>query len=251
MAFATVDEHTLYVKGGRTSSGRVVNQFFALDLTVQSWDTANPPWKELTDLTTTNNSTASTAVVFPSYHALSVSQEKDSLTVWTPGGFKVDYSIRDNTWTPISGPVASFSKGSPSASNGFQAVTDPTTGLVYIPGGYQNNMLVFNSTDNKVTTVPMPQTLEFPHWAHHSFVWSQASRSFFFFGGRGKTTHDSSSPLLIWEYFPSTKSWIRPVSDKELSLICLFSCITCFWTARPLINIYISRPYCATIFHSN
>lgn len=246
MAFATVGEHTLYVKGGRTSEGRVVSQFFALELTVQSWDTANPPWKEFTDTTASDSNTTATAV-FPSYQALSVSQENEALTVWTPGVFKVDYNIRNDTWTPISRAVAVSSRGSLSAHTGFQAVTDPTTGLVYISGGYKNDMLVYNPTDNKVTTVPMPQTLEFPHWTHYSFVWSQSTRSFFFFGG-GKTPHGSSSSSRFWEYSPSTKSWISLVGDKcPPSFYFLLPSTSRFWTTGQLTNIHFFRPSCATL----
>ncbi|KAK3823780.1 MAG: hypothetical protein JOS17DRAFT_804886, partial [Linnemannia elongata] len=69
-------------------------------------------------------------------------------------------------------------------------------------------MLVYNSTDNKVTTVSMSLTREFPNWTYYSFVWSQSTKSLFFLVGGGKTTHGSSSPPLFWEYSPLTKSWI-------------------------------------------
>ncbi|KAK3840988.1 MAG: hypothetical protein J3R72DRAFT_475868 [Linnemannia gamsii] len=210
MAFATA-ENTLYIKGGRTSDGGVVNQFYALDLTLASWETTNPPWKELSNASANNNSVA----VFPSYQALSASQDQLYLTVWTLDGSKSDYSIRNDAWTPVSRAFTS-SKGSLGAYNGLQVVTDPTTGLVYIPRGQKNNMLVFNPTNNTTTTVLMPQILEYPDWTHYSFVWSQSTRNFFLFGGGGKTIHDLSSTTYFWEYSPPTKSWTIQQSSGSI-----------------------------------
>ncbi|KAG0275535.1 hypothetical protein BGZ95_008670 [Linnemannia exigua] len=220
MAFATVGEHTLYIKGGRTSEGNVVNQFYALDLTVTSWGTASPPWKELSNASFSNNS----AIVFPSYHALSASQDEQYLTAWTPDGSKSDYSIRNDAWTPIRRAVAS-SKGSLGRHNRFQVVTDPTTGLVYIPGGHQNNMLVNNPANNTTTTVLMPQTLEYPYWTHYSFVWSQFTMSFYLLGGGGKTIHGSFSTPQFWEYSPLTKTWTSLQSSGSIPSPSISSCM--------------------------
>ncbi|KAF9089681.1 hypothetical protein BGX23_006511 [Mortierella sp. AD031] len=140
---------------------------------------------------------------------MSVSRDQQALTVWAPGGYTANYSIKDNTWTPLA-VTAAASNGTLSARSGFQAVTDPTTVLVYILRVHDgNNMLVVNPANHQTAIIAMPQTPTLFNWGHSSFVWSELTSSFFLFGGR----HESVAPYF-WEYSPSTKSWTEPTSGS-------------------------------------
>ncbi|KAF9912339.1 hypothetical protein EC991_011031 [Linnemannia zychae] len=202
MAYATVDEKTLYIHGGfKVPNSNIFEpQFFSLDLTQDTWDVSNPPWKQLPY----SNVFGNTAVL-PAQHALTVSQDGRTLSMWI-GGEPVNkvfanYSITDNKWTRLSVSYNLFFE--------VRAATDPTTGMVYFPAGdglftkaYQTLVKVdpslrFTAEDIPLSAMHIPGT-------PNAFVWNKLRSSFIIY------LDSASAPppaYPFYEYTPSNRQW--------------------------------------------
>ncbi|KAG0288969.1 hypothetical protein BGZ97_006605, partial [Linnemannia gamsii] len=130
MAYTTIDENTFYTLGGAhywsgKNSISHEKQFYSLDLTQSGWNTSNPPWKTLT-----YPSVLSPLSDTRSVYSIAVTPDNRMFSVWGLDGddILVKYNIGYDYWTPVN--ITNTAAG-----RGLHAVTDPTTGLVYIPGG--------------------------------------------------------------------------------------------------------------------
>lgn len=201
MAYTTINENTFFIQGGLLITGPGISsntsQFYSLDLTQPTWNTLNPPWKPLT-YPATLVPLASTAG-----HSMSVAQDNSGFTMWMASNLVATYNIGSNSWGQIvPTPPATLFKGS-----NLQAATDPTSGLVYIPGaaGTPNSMSVFSSSTGMSLSVPMPPTLV-AAGAFYSFVWSKVRKTFIYYGGNAAT------PNPFFEFSPSAGKWTSMVS---------------------------------------
>ncbi|KAF9350027.1 hypothetical protein BGX26_011745 [Mortierella sp. AD094] len=198
MAYATVDESTLYIQMGLLPGGTMAtNAFYSLDLQ-SNWNTANPPWKNLV-----SNSTMQQA---PSGFgpSMTVSANKQSLIIW--GGFfsKIStYDIGTGSWS-----VSSESPSNSSPQQGLKAVTDPSSGLVYIPSGANqgNNMMEYNPTTGATRSLPMPSEFAGYGLGYYSAVWSTQRNSILIYGGHLITANSSANEQLF-EYKPAASTW--------------------------------------------
>ncbi|KAK3804798.1 MAG: hypothetical protein J3R72DRAFT_130096 [Linnemannia gamsii] len=197
MAYATVDENTLYVHRGiktpAPNQAIEVPQFYSLDLTKSGWDTSNPPWTVLT---------SHDMALSGDLHSMTVSPDGKTLTTWymrdskNPNAYlAANYSIADNSWTLVPFSMALEFPQRPA--------TDPTTGTVYIPGGSVNSMIKYNFAQGQIITEPIPPLVktDFTTLYGYSFVWCQARKSFIFF------TSDISIKSSFFEYTPSNSQW--------------------------------------------
>lgn len=199
MAYTTISENTFYIQGGLLITGAGTSssntsQFYALDLTQPTWNTLNPPWKALTYPATLTSTSG---------HSISVAPDNSAFTMWMASNLVATYTIGSNSWAQIlPNPPATLFKGS-----NLQAATDPTSGLVYIPGaaGTPNSMSVFSSSTGMALSVPMPPTL-IAAGSFYSFVWSQVRKTFIYYGGNAAT----SNPFF--EFSPSSGKWSSMVS---------------------------------------
>ncbi|KAG0203753.1 hypothetical protein BGX33_008923 [Mortierella sp. NVP41] len=202
MAYTTIDENTLYIHGGidysdqnTTTSSAKSKQFFALDLTLPSWNTSAPPWRQIN----VDGDSGPGAYV----HSFSVSPDRRTLTVWDPvlNGTIMNYSLDTKAWTRVSARPAEYT----TYGWGVQAASDPTTGFVYTPSGFSNSnndMFVYDLSAKTATPAPMPPKDGFQlKWYAYSFVWSEVRRSFLIFGGEG-----NFGPYF-YEYNPSGSNW--------------------------------------------
>lgn len=202
MAYATINEDIFYIQGGLVKS-TPTSQFIALDLTVPTWDTSSPPWKTL-------QSPASLLKGDITYrHTMSVSPDNQTLSIWGAGASSViaNYGISSNSWsqiTPVPEPIVN-------SGNSIWAATDTTTGLVYLPGAYNNvSMAVYDFSKMALTSAPMPPSVV-EYMRNYPFVWSTVRRTFIL----GDTAVDATDPFV--EYSPSTGQWT--------TLVCRFD----FW----------------------
>ncbi|KAK3823752.1 MAG: hypothetical protein JOS17DRAFT_835135 [Linnemannia elongata] len=199
MAYTTINEDIFYIQGGTLITGTGTStsnstQFYALDLTQPTWNTLNPPWKELT---------------YPSYLAalssntgqsISVAPDSSSFTMWSSDpNLIVTYNIASGTWTQVlpAPPTTLFS------GNDLQAATDLTTGLVYIPGAAStsyNTMSVYRFSTGMSPSVAIPSTLIIAG-GYYTFVWSQVRKTFIYFGGNSTTL----DPFI--EFSPTLNKW--------------------------------------------
>ncbi|KAF9344568.1 hypothetical protein BGX26_004223 [Mortierella sp. AD094] len=191
MAFATIDEETLYIQGG-ASNGSLTSQFFALDLTQSSWNTSNPPWKALT------LGSGTQAAPIDDGHSMTISKDKQSLIVW---GWKTGISVFNITsglWTPS--PMPSNS----SLLDELRAVTDPGSGLIYIPTGANKglNMMQYDPSTGNSQVLPMPAQIANYTFKYYSAAWSTQRSTILLYGGMGSITNP-----FLWEYVPGTSSW--------------------------------------------
>lgn len=200
MAYTTINEDTFYVQGGTliTGTGASTNasQFYALDLTQPTWNTLNPPWKALVYPANLN------ALSSTEGHSISVAPDSSSFTMWIYNpNLIVNYNVAGGVWTQVlPTPSLTLFKG-----NDLQAATDPTSGLVYIPGaaGTYNTMSVY-APSGMGLSVPIPSTLV-AATGFYTFVWSQLRKTFIYFGG------NSATPNPFFEFSPSAGKWTAMV----------------------------------------
>ncbi|KAG0219630.1 hypothetical protein BGX33_001802 [Mortierella sp. NVP41] len=223
------------MQGGSTNSLVSSTQFYSLDLT-QDWETSSPPWKSL-------KYPDSLATAYLTYrHSLSVSPDNKVLTIWGPGmpaGFVANYNIQDDTWTPVTPIPAQMN----TPSRSMQAATDPTTGLVYIPGGYNNvSMAVYSFETKEFSPAPMPPGMNVEQ-RYYAFVWSQPTfgltppyqvkscmvpayngTKMMFFGGNPPSGSSSADlwildlPTMVWTQVRSA-----PSREKRSEMACFVS----------------------------
>jgi hypothetical protein len=205
MAYATVNENTLYVHGGRVypelgGSFIRLDQFYSLDLT-KGWDDITPPWKAIAD-------PASLGLI-TNYHSMTVSPDGQTLiTVWITGSSPLlaTYNIQTGKWSQTS-----LAGGRELGGVSFQAAADPTTGLMYIPGAGvlgNNDVIIYNFATGLTTRTTIPSSLVAVQGSY-SFIWNQVRKSFILFAGNPLTANP------FFEYSPSTGRWSTLVSSID------------------------------------
>ncbi|CAO3563814.1 unnamed protein product [Mortierella alpina] len=209
-SYATVDERTLYVQGGITAlvnnSLTLTNQLYALDLT-REWNASNPPWMSVAI------SSGTSPMMWG--HSMAYSKATNSLIVWSTASKPAlyTYSLTGNAATVIQKPL-------PGKHTGFiklKAVTDPNTGVVYLPSGMNNGteMAVYHPTNGTFTSVAMASPMVMTTAvAYYSVVWSTLRNSMILYGGFFIFDEKEGNPYLI-EFSPRTAAWSRIPTTGE------------------------------------
>jgi hypothetical protein len=215
MAYGTTDENTLYVVGGAhytgVSKGNFTTQFYALNLTQTGWNTSNPPWTMMSYPTS-----LLPRAISRFQYSMALSPDNSTLGVWdvTDADRLVEYSVGNASWT--SATITDSLSG-----NGVQAVTDPTTGLVYFPGGGPANysaMMVYNPTTGMITDAPSSYPIV-NGTPYYSFTWNSQRNKFIYFTGKA----DAINPF--YEFTPSTGQWSQMVTNGTTPLPQFRSCL--------------------------
>ncbi|KAF9541109.1 hypothetical protein EC957_003390 [Mortierella hygrophila] len=192
MAFTTVNEDTFFMQGGISygPAGPTTNQFYTLDLTQPTWTTVNPPWRARVYPESLN------LIAKINKHSISVSPDKQNLTFWADyPGLVLNYTIATDTWTQVPTPSQL------TFSSDLHSETDPRTGLVYNPCGYNNvSMGVYNPATQSFTPATSPNG--FVNDRFYTFVWSEVRNSFIFFGN---TPIRETNPFV--EYSTASNKW--------------------------------------------
>ncbi|KAF8969766.1 hypothetical protein BGZ46_010623 [Entomortierella lignicola] len=200
MAYATANDTTLYVLMGVLSGGTMAtNQFFALDLSTQDWSPTSPPWKNLASVSTMQQAPSG----FGSSMTISIDQK--NLVVW--GGYyspTMIYNIESGLWTLKSPSL----QDATSLKEGLKAVTDPGSGLVYIPSGADQggSMMEYNPITMATKSLPMPSVFGGNALAYYSAIWSTQRNSIIVQGGHVVAANGSANQQL-YEYSPATGTW--------------------------------------------
>ncbi|KAF9921572.1 hypothetical protein FBU30_008364 [Linnemannia zychae] len=230
MAYATIDESTLYILGGAASSdnSNPTNQFYSLNLAKPTWDTSNPPWDIL------NVGAAISGVPPTSNHLMTVADGGQSLVVCYSYGpidnnktiipTIIKYNVSSSTWlTQLRLPADNDYVVSASVVR--SAATDPIANFVYIPGArhLETSMVVFSSaaynstkqpdissfTNVTMPSIPIPGRV----LSGYSATWSDYRKSILLLGGRYEisladlSTQPGIFVDMILEYKPSVGSW--------------------------------------------
>ncbi|KAF9284878.1 hypothetical protein BGZ68_004335 [Mortierella alpina] len=214
-AYATVDEKVLYVQGGFTNltagASTLTDQFYALNLT-HDWTSSSPPWKAVTGFND-RKSPLSWG------NSMAVLKSKESLIMWATQGYGavdsglLSYSIAANSWTVIAEPLPAEH----TTWYKLKSVVDPITGLVYIPGGWNNgtSMAIYNPEGSSFTSVPMPSfEIMTPTVSYSTAVWSTQRDSFLIYGGLNYLNVRVGNPFLI-EYSPRGTGWRRLLTTGD------------------------------------
>ncbi|KAG0277419.1 hypothetical protein BGZ95_005972 [Linnemannia exigua] len=212
MAHAVADERALYIQGGLSVEGAVrteVNQFFALDLTVATWSTSNPPWVWPVSV--------NMPPLTGSYHSMTVEKGFESLFFWNP--FQANpwwtYNVATKYWSNFPMNVAITKQ------HGIRNGVDMNTGIVYIPSGSKDGSeMVINTPGNPdLSALPMPDPIISESW-----VWSTQLNCFLHYGGK-RLAGNTPNPVL--KTFSANGGWqtlnTTGTSPGDLSGHCMVS----------------------------
>ncbi|KAF9961962.1 hypothetical protein BGZ72_000585 [Mortierella alpina] len=188
----------LYISGGgytvKTNYINSTSQFFYLDLAVE-WEATSPAWRRLRSGPSNTNSPGA------------ISGDGKTMVTFLGGdqSFAWLYNVEGDSWSHSKIIV-------PTKLDGLYGVTDPTTGLVYVPGGYDNtknntlaSMLIYHFSTDTTTVTPMPPSGLVNRW-HYKAAWWPRGKSILYFGGYNYPSTVLASTEII-QYTPSTNTW--------------------------------------------
>ncbi|KAG9061060.1 hypothetical protein KI688_007689 [Linnemannia hyalina] len=195
-----------YILGGLPSGADgtlPIGQFFSLDLSVP-WSANTPAWKRLTS--------GPQQSIFP---GVFTADQKTMVVFHIAGQYSTyKYTVATDTWASSS---VSFPLG---GTQGIGAVTDPSSGLVYIAGGYtdRGTMDVYNPATDAVahTALPNPANIFAARW-YYTNTWNEQRKTVMYFGGYNITNNAANN--FVSEFSPSAASWNTMVSDDGTQVI--------------------------------
>ncbi|KAF9905584.1 hypothetical protein EC991_001545 [Linnemannia zychae] len=199
MAFASVQDEVLYIQGGYSDTNYFTDQFYALDLTTDSWSPTNPPWKSLLSPSIYTPSNVRVTIS----NGMTVTKDQKRLFIWTATG--VFWFDRETSlWE--SKVVDGLSDQGTLYYSYRRAATDGDTGLIYIPsaasGGSKMVVLDPDTITARVVNMP-PASLISAVIQVYGWVWSSLRKSFIFTGGEYTSVNNGKT----LEYFPSNDTW--------------------------------------------
>ncbi|KAF9923755.1 hypothetical protein FBU30_006190 [Linnemannia zychae] len=181
------------LSGDAAESGnpQSIPQFMYLDLSV-SWPGTRPVWYRLTG--------GPQQYLFP---AAMSSDEQTLIAFQLSPTFAMRYNVKNDSWS------SSQIKPQYGGMEGIGAVTDPTTGLVYLAGGFTGNrdaMTVYDfKPDTMITAFPLPaQNVAFESRAYYANVWSKYRKTAFYFGGYNASLERIPTNNVLTEFDPVT-----------------------------------------------
>ncbi|KAG9066940.1 hypothetical protein KI688_012852 [Linnemannia hyalina] len=220
----------LYLQGGIAQAG-LSNQFNALDLT-KPWSTASPSW---TMLGGGNWVSHHTMVAVDPEHSAGLGSGAQGYLLSIGGnpasssGFWSTYDIQSGTWANLTTPAPYI------GLEGQAAVSDPSTGQVYIVGGYYtdattnatvaNRLTVYDPTSNSV--VMQQAATDKTNLTGAAVVWSTKRNTILSFGGSRATSSSAVSGLqmgTIDEYDPASKIWKTMATTGNVPTRALDAC---------------------------
>ncbi|KAF9148203.1 hypothetical protein BG015_010074 [Linnemannia schmuckeri] len=229
LAYVQYNDH-LYLQGGIAQAG-LSNQFNALDLT-KAWSVTSPTWAMLGG---GNWVSHHTMVAVKPEHAAGLGDGAQGYLLAiggnpaSSGGFWSAYDIQAGTWAnlTLSAPYIGL--------EGQAAVSDPSTGQVYIIGGYYNDAATNATVTNRLTvydptsnSVVMQQAAtDKTNLTGAAVVWSTKRNTILLFGGSRATSASTVSGLQlanIDEYDPASKIWKTMTTTGNIPTRALDAC---------------------------
>ncbi|KAF9432595.1 hypothetical protein BGZ76_010577 [Entomortierella beljakovae] len=190
-AYTTFNETTLYIHGGRLYNGSITDQLYTLDLTQPYWPLASPPWKSL----------GSNVGVNPGprefMHTMAISKDQQSLVVLGLDTGLSIYNFTEQSWrsSTLVAPM----------SSGLSMVTDPNSGIFYVPSALTKgtSMMILDISSSTVTVKDSPMPMGVANIQGYGALWSTLRNSLLMYGGAdGKTPNKN-----FFEYKPSSDTW--------------------------------------------
>ncbi|KAI1319167.1 hypothetical protein EDD11_004810 [Mortierella claussenii] len=193
---AFVENEALYVQGGQFTFAGPVQQTFLIDLSVP-WSTKDPAYKHLNEAGSPPTIATSTITA----------DGKNWFMLVDSSAYL--FNFQSQKWKQF---MLSFTPITPGAENRtFDGlVTDPETGLIYIPNGIlrrlANAMVRYNVTDNTFTSFTM-QATRAPETRYY-VAWSKVLRSMLFLGGAA--ADGQGIPFTSMNVYSPTNGWSFP-----------------------------------------
>ncbi|KAF9363243.1 hypothetical protein BGX34_004591 [Mortierella sp. NVP85] len=193
-SYAYVEDEFIFVVGGLKNQMNTNQQTFLINLT-RSWTTPNPDYLALPELSNIQSQTQGGAAAISADRTKAYVQYDSSMHV---------FNFATKSWETQTINNAALNSGKV-----LSAVTDPTTGTIYIPAGYANSatassLLKFTPTANSfesIASAVLPAQL-----ADSSTAFSAVSKSLYVFGGAAKGATTGSSNLYRYDT-DGTSGW--------------------------------------------
>lgn len=186
--------NTLYIRGGNIQAQQVAQQFYSLNLTpLLNYSGNNITW-------TKRN--AGPLIDFRTVLPLAVDNDNQELISFGDLGTLARYTVVTNTWSkevPICKTPFNANTASLSIANFQPALTDPRTGLIYIPYGYDmgKSMLVFNTVSNACSGIPMPIGSN-----GQLYAWSESRNAIYMLGNTAPPAR-----IALWQFDLAIREW--------------------------------------------
>ncbi|KAF9962680.1 hypothetical protein BGZ65_008527 [Modicella reniformis] len=183
----TAQEGQKFIIQGGSNGTHTISQTFSIDLST-SWDTSSVPYTQL------KNGPADYK------HSATLIQDKQTWFMIS-NGTGYEYSLLLNSWKSLGG------SGLLSKARGLGAITDSSSGLVYVPNGYLSNreiqMARYDTAQNTLNGSPMPPDLS--SLVSYSIAWSVQAQKMVVYGGATGGTNNVKSNMYTWD---SSSSWV-------------------------------------------
>ncbi|KAF8934099.1 hypothetical protein BGZ47_010517 [Haplosporangium gracile] len=215
-------DRTLYIRGG-LNQGMFVPQFFSLDISPLLTYSNKLTWKKLDE----NGSITD----FRSRLPMAVNRQNQQLTYFAEGGRMTYYNIMTDHWMESTIALCLSPDEPLNSVRGTQkAVMDPKSGLMYIPLGYnyQEEMLVFDATENGCSGLPMPVNSK---WYNHA--WSESKNTIYIYGVGAAEAEEV--PASLWEFQFGTKTWTSIPVQGDTPILHRGNCMTSALGGRKLV----------------
>ncbi|KAK3805787.1 MAG: hypothetical protein J3Q66DRAFT_375529 [Benniella sp.] len=176
-----IENQAMYVLGGFSFTNEDLGQMFWIDLST-SWNTSSPAYRRLPD----GYPDAGFATVL-------LGDQKTWFVLSKQTAYL--YNLQTSSWSLLE-QSSLFSKGS-----GRKAAVNPTTGRIYVPGGYSSfvsgtKMLIYDTPARKTLSGDMQPSLE--NLVNYSVVWAPTIKSMLLFGGNTFQTNITKSDLYAF-----------------------------------------------------
>ncbi|KAG0292511.1 hypothetical protein BGZ96_004046 [Linnemannia gamsii] len=216
------NDRNLYIRGG-LNQGRVVSQFYSLDISPLLSYSNKLTWKKLNEVGPVTD--------FRSRLPMAPNRNNQELTYFYEANRMVYYNLMVNKWTPSTLATCMSPANALDSVGGTQkAVLDPKTGITYVPRGYnmRTEMLVFDSTQNSCSGLPMPADSA---WYNHA--WSESKNTIYMYGTRA--AQDTNVPASLWEFQFAKKTWKSIPIQGDIPIMHESNCMTSAYNGQKLI----------------
>jgi hypothetical protein len=176
-----IENQAMYVLGGFSFTNEDLGQMFWIDLST-SWNTSSPAYRRLPD--GYPDAGFATVLLGDQKTWFVLSKQKAYL-----------YNLQTSIWVLLE-QSSLFSKG-----GGLKAAVNPTTGRIYVPGGYSSflsgtKMLIYDTSARETLSGDMQPSLE--NLVNYSVVWAPTIKSMLLFGGNTFKTNTTKSDLYAY-----------------------------------------------------
>lgn len=204
-----IEGKALYVQGGVDDTNSTTPQSYSLDLST-AWDVSSPAFKKLPP------------GVNDYLHPGALLNDNSTL-----------YMISNGThyyYNLLTGDLAQFTTANRlnGTNTGLKGLTDPTTGIVYVPSGYYGALDAVGSllkySPGAKTSTPGSMPTGLLNITMYAAGWNTMLSSFFVYGGRTRGTIDGMQNGLF-RYNVADGSWASTTTSGQAPPATIGSCL--------------------------